>query len=106
MSRDVIQEIRQEIADNKIALYMKGTAEAPQCGFSAVVAQILAQTGKPFHDINVLEDHEKWAAIKEYSNWPTIPQIYVAGEFIGGCDIVRELHASGELQAKIDAAFG
>ncbi|NJN63706.1 MAG: Grx4 family monothiol glutaredoxin [Acidobacteria bacterium] len=105
MTRDVTKEIRDEIATHRIVLYMKGTALAPRCGFSAVTADILSRIGRPFHVVNVLDDQEKWAAIKAFSDWPTIPQVYVAGKFIGGCDITRDLHASGELQRLIDAAF-
>lgn len=106
MSRDVMQEIRDEIAAHSIVLYMKGTALQPRCGFSAATADILARLGKPFHVVNVLEDPEKWAAIKQFSDWPTIPQLYVKGTFVGGCDITRDLHASGELQKLVAAAFG
>lgn len=105
MSRDVMAEIRNEIAENKIILYMKGSALQPRCGFSAVTADILARIGKPFADVNVLDDPEKWAAIKEFSDWPTIPQLYVDGTFVGGCDITRDLFESGELQKLVDRAF-
>lgn len=97
MSRDVIGEIKKEIAENKIVIYMKGTKEMPRCGFSAAAVSVLQEFGLPIKDINVLEDQEKWAAVKQYSDWPTIPQIYINGEFVGGSDIVREMHAKGEL---------
>lgn len=94
----VHERIKNNVTTNQIVLYMKGTNQIPQCGFSAVVVQILNTLGVPFKDVNVLEDIEVRQAIKDYSNWPTIPQLYVIGEFIGGCDIVREMYQSGELQ--------
>lgn len=94
----VQERIRNDVANNPIVLYMKGTSQAPQCGFSAVVVQILNTIGVHFKDVNVLEDIDVRQAIKDYSNWPTIPQLYIMGEFIGGCDIVREMYQSGELQ--------
>ena len=94
----VQERIRNDVTNNPIVLYMKGTSQAPQCGFSAVVVQILNTLGVHFKDVNVLEDLDVRQAIKDYSNWPTIPQLYVMGEFIGGCDIVREMYQSGELQ--------
>ena len=98
MSRKVMDEIRSEIQEHPLVLYMKGTKDMPQCGFSAAMVEVLSSYNLPIKDINVLEDPEKWAAVKEFSEWPTIPQIYVGGEFIGGCDIVREMHAKGELE--------
>ena len=95
---DVQDWIKTEVAGNDVVLFMKGTRAMPQCGFSMQVAQILGQLGVDFKDINVLEDMSVRDGIKAYSNWPTIPQLYVKGEFIGGCDIVREMHQSGELQ--------
>ncbi|RMG44246.1 MAG: Grx4 family monothiol glutaredoxin [Acidobacteria bacterium] len=106
MPRDVVDEIKREIAENKIVLYMKGTPEEPRCGFSAAAADVLRQIGAPFKAVNVLEDREKWQAIREYSNWPTIPQLYVDGQFIGGCDIMREMFFKGELQPLIQKALG
>lgn len=91
-------QIQKTINDNDIVLFMKGTATFPQCGFSAAVVQILSHIGVAFQDINVLEDNTLRENIKEFSDWPTIPQLYVKGEFIGGCDIVREMHESGELE--------
>ena len=97
---ELVQErIKNDVSANQIVLYMKGTSQIPQCGFSAVVVQILSTLGVHFKDVNVLEDIEVRQAIKDYSNWPTIPQMYVMGEFVGGCDIVREMYQSGELQA-------
>jgi monothiol glutaredoxin len=106
MARDVMEEIREEIADNEIVLYMKGTALQPRCGFSAVTADIVASLGRPFKAVDVLADQEKWAAIKEFSDWPTIPQLYVKGTFVGGCDITRELHEKGELAKLVDQGSG
>ncbi len=89
--------IRKEIAGNAVMLYMKGTAMFPQCGFSARVVQILNHVGVPFATANVLDDPELRDGIKQFSNWPTVPQLYVNGEFVGGCDIVTEMFQSGEL---------
>ena len=94
----VIDRIKQDITDNHVVLYMKGTPVFPQCGFSAAVVQILTTVGVKFKGIDVLADPEIREAIKEFSSWPTIPQLYVKGEFVGGCDIVREMYESGELQ--------
>ena len=92
------ERIQSEISENPVMLYMKGTAMFPQCGFSARVVQILTHMGVPFKTANVLEDGELREGIKSFSNWPTIPQLYVKGEFVGGCDIIREMYESGELQ--------
>jgi len=92
-----LKTIKQTINDNDIVLFMKGNAKFPQCGFSSVVANILGQTGIPFQDINVLEDQDIREGIKQFSDWPTIPQLYVKQEFIGGCDIIKEMAESGEL---------
>jgi monothiol glutaredoxin len=93
---DVLAEIEQEIRDNKVVLYMKGTPAFPMCGFSAAAVKVLKETGVPFKAVDVLAEPEKREAIKQFSNWPTIPQLYVGGKFIGGSDILRELHARGE----------
>lgn len=98
MSNDIFEQIKQDISQNDIVLYMKGTAAFPQCGFSATVVQILSQIGAPFKDVNVLEDADIRQGIKDFANWPTIPQLYIKGEFVGGCDIVRDMFNSGELQ--------
>ncbi|HUO99336.1 MAG TPA: Grx4 family monothiol glutaredoxin [Rhizomicrobium sp.] len=90
--------IAADVAANDVVLFMKGTPVFPQCGFSAAVVQILTQTGVKFKAFDVLADPDLRNGIKEFSNWPTIPQLYVKGEFVGGCDIVREMHASGELK--------
>jgi monothiol glutaredoxin len=94
----VFQRIQNEIDSNPIVLFMKGVPNAPQCGFSAAVCQALMLAGVEFKGVNVLADMEIREGIKQYSNWPTIPQLYVKGEFVGGCDIVREMYQSGELQ--------
>ena len=93
----VFDRIKQDIADNPVVLFMKGTPVFPQCGFSAAVVQILTHMGVKFKGIDVLADPEIRQGIKEFSSWPTIPQLYVKGEFVGGCDIVREMFESGEL---------
>jgi monothiol glutaredoxin len=90
--------IEREIAENPVMLYMKGTAMFPQCGFSARVVQILTHLGVQFGTANVLEDPELRDGIKQFSNWPTVPQLYVKGEFVGGCDIVTEMFQAGELE--------
>jgi monothiol glutaredoxin len=89
--------IRNEVTGNDVVLFMKGTPQFPMCGFSGQVVQILDYLGVPYKGINVLEDADLRQGIKDYANWPTIPQLYVKGEFIGGCDIVREMFQSGEL---------
>ncbi len=99
MTEQTVQDrIAQEIKDNDVVLYMKGTPVFPQCGFSAAVVQVLNQLGVKFHGVNVLEDPALRQGIKDFTNWPTIPQLYVKGEFLGGCDIIREMSQSGELQ--------
>ena len=97
MANDVFERIQGEIDEAPVMLYMKGNAMFPQCGFSARVVQILTHLGVPFHTANVLEDASLRDGIKQFSNWPTIPQLYVKGEFVGGCDIVTEMFQSGEL---------
>jgi monothiol glutaredoxin len=94
----VSDRIKQDITDNPVVLFMKGTPVFPQCGFSAAVVQILTTLGVKFKGIDVLADPEIRNGIKEFSNWPTIPQLYVKGEFVGGCDIIREMFENGELQ--------
>lgn len=98
MENVIFDRIRKQIESNDVVLYMKGTAIFPQCGFSAAVVQVLSQLGVPFKDVNVLDDSDIRQGIKDFTNWPTIPQLYVKGEFVGGCDIVREMYQSGELQ--------
>ncbi len=98
------ERIQSEISTNPVMLYMKGNAMFPQCGFSARVVQILTHAGVTFATANVLEDPELRDGIKAFSNWPTIPQLYVNGEFVGGCDIITEMYQSGELTTLFDAA--
>lgn len=93
--------IANEVKSNDVVLFMKGTKQFPQCGFSGQVVQILDYLGIDFKDINVLADADIRQGIKDYSNWPTIPQLYVKGEFVGGCDIVREMFQAGELQSAL-----
>ena len=95
------KRIQDEIDANDVVLFMKGNPVFPQCGFSAAVVQVLSEIGTKFKGIDVLEDPGLRDGIKEFSNWPTIPQLYVKGEFVGGCDIVREMHETGELQQLI-----
>ena len=94
---DVNERIKATLDSHPIVLFMKGTPQFPQCGFSGQVVQILQHVGVPFKTFNVLEDGMIREGVKEYSNWPTIPQLYVKGEFVGGCDIVREMYQAGEL---------
>jgi monothiol glutaredoxin len=104
MADAVITRIEQLIKDNKVMLFMKGTRQFPACGFSNAVVQILKTERIPFETYNILADPELRQALKEYSNWPTFPQLYVSGTFIGGCDIVTELHQSGELAKQLTGA--
>ncbi len=98
MENITFERIKQDIQGNDVVLYMKGTATFPQCGFSAAVVQVLSQLGVAFKDVNVLEDDDIRQGIKDFTQWPTIPQLYVKGEFVGGCDIIREMYVNGELQ--------
>ena len=91
-------EIRQIVEGNDVVLFMKGTPVFPQCGFSSVVARVLDHLQVDYHSVNVLEDHDIREGIKAYSDWPTIAQLYVKGEFVGGCDIIKEMFEAGELQ--------
>lgn len=100
---DVMSEIRREIAENRVFLYMKGTPDSPMCGFSARVTQILNHLEVPYATCNILADGEKRDAVKVFGNWPTIPQLYVNGELVGGCDIVTEMFQAGELQELLGA---
>jgi len=94
--------IKNEVDSNDVVLFMKGTPNFPQCGFSGQVVQILDYVGAPYKGINVLEDDELRNGIKEFTNWPTIPQLYVKGEFVGGCDIIREMFQNQELQGLLN----
>jgi monothiol glutaredoxin len=102
MDTTVQQRISQEVAGNPVVLFMKGSPVFPQCGFSAAVVQILSHLGVKFKGVDVLTDPGIRQGIKEFSNWPTIPQLYVKGEFIGGCDIIREMYETGELQQVLE----
>ena len=95
---DARQKIESDVKNNKVFLYMKGTPDAPMCGFSAQAVAMLKECGAAFGAFNVFEDESVRQGIKEYADWPTIPQLYVNGEFVGGCDIMREMHQSGELK--------
>ena len=99
---NVQERIQKLISENPVVLFMKGTPQFPQCGFSGQVVQILDYLGAPVVGVNVLEDAEIRQGIKEFANWPTIPQLYVKGEFVGGCDIAREMFQSGELAGDAD----
>lgn len=101
MNETTKKRIEETIQGNKVVLYMKGTKNFPQCGFSARVVQALKKVGEPFAEVNVLADPEIRDGIKEYSKWPTIPQLYVNGSFVGGCDIVMDLEQTGELEKTI-----
>ncbi len=94
----VFQQIENAIKSDDVVLFMKGTPVFPQCGFSSTVVQILSYLGVKFSSVNVLDDMDVRQGIKDYSNWPTIPQLYVKGEFVGGCDIIREMFEEGELR--------
>ncbi|NER45147.1 MAG: Grx4 family monothiol glutaredoxin [Symploca sp. SIO1A3] len=102
-------ELKERIDDltkqNKILVFMKGSKLMPQCGFSNHVVQILNGMGVPYETVNVLEDWDIRQGIKEYSNWPTIPQVYINGEFVGGCDVMNELHENGELEQMVEVAL-
>lgn len=95
---DVNERIQKQLADNPVLLYMKGTPDFPQCGFSAQTVAVLRDIGTKFASVNIFEDPEVREGLKAYANWPTFPQLYVNGELIGGCDITLELHESGELK--------
>ena len=98
MNNEIKELIEKEINENKVCLFMKGTPDAPQCGFSMAVSNILKILEVKFKGINILENNELRQGIKEYSEWPTIPQLYIKKEFVGGCDIVKEIYENGELK--------
>jgi len=102
---EVIDRIQSSLGQNKIMIFMKGTRHFPQCGFSAATVAVFEELGVPFETVDVLSDPELRDAIKVYSSWPTIPQVYVNGKFLGGCDIIRELQETGELRGFIDQAL-
>ena len=101
---DLVEKIDKDVKANKIVIFMKGTKDAPQCGFSAAVVDAFNTIGVPFETRDVLEDNELREGIKKYSNWPTIPQVFVNGKFVGGCDITRELFQTGELEKIVKEA--
>ncbi|MBK1701295.1 Grx4 family monothiol glutaredoxin [Thiococcus pfennigii] len=101
---DALERIEQQVKNNPVVIYMKGTPQAPRCGFSMRAAEALQACGVPFAYVNVLQDPDIFANLPRYADWPTFPQVYVDGELIGGCDITLELHASGELKRMVEAA--
>ncbi len=103
---DALDTVRRTVTDNDVVLFMKGTADQPMCGFSSQVVRILDHMGVAYRDVNVLADEDVRQGVKEFANWPTIPQLYVKGEFVGGCDIVREMFQTGELKALLDKKLG
>lgn len=105
MSTDLATQIQETIKNHPIMVFMKGTPETPQCGFSARVVDILNQYGKPYASANILLDPAIREEVSKQSNWPTIPQVFINGEFVGGCDILQEMHGRGEIQPLLDAAF-
>ncbi|MCC7199389.1 MAG: Grx4 family monothiol glutaredoxin [Gammaproteobacteria bacterium] len=104
MSDEVVERIKGHLAAAPAVLFMKGTPDFPQCGFSSQATQALRRCGAKFHSVNIFEDPDLREALKAYSNWPTYPQLYVQGELVGGCDIVLEMFRSGELQKLLDEA--
>ena len=106
MSPDVKSQIQQLVDDHPVLLFMKGNRRQPQCGFSAAVVEALDALNTPFKDVDVLADANLRQGVKEFSDWPTVPQLYVRGEFIGGCDIVRQMYATGELATKLGQTSG
>jgi len=105
MAQDVVERIQSAVTSNKVMIFMKGTANFPQCGFSAATVEVFQELGVQFETADVLSDPELRDAIKRFTNWPTIPQVFIAGRFIGGCDIVREMYESGELQNLLESAL-
>ena len=101
MNENVNEKIKELLQQNEVCLFMKGTPEVPQCGFSMAVSNVLKHLGVNFKGVNVLENNEVREGIKKFSDWPTIPQLYIKGEFIGGCDIVKEMFEKGDLQKKL-----
>ena len=93
----LFERIRREVQSNDVVLYMKGTAVFPQCGFSAAMVQVLTQLGIPFKEVNILRDRDLHQGLKAYADWPMLPQLYVKGEFVGGCDVIRDMYEQGEL---------
>jgi monothiol glutaredoxin len=106
MEEQLRKRIEDTLGTNKIVLFMKGTKSFPQCGFSAQVVEVLRRVDADFHAVNILADPDLRQGMKEFSSWPTFPQLYVDGRFIGGCDIVREMYSAGELKPIVDTALG
>lgn len=106
MDEQVRSQIQSLVEENDVVLFMKGTKTFPQCGFSATVVEVLRRMNVDFKDVNVLEDPNIRQGIKEFANWPTIPQLYVKGKFVGGCDIVRDMYTNGELEPLVNEALG
>lgn len=104
MMEEIVNKIKSQIADNKILIYMKGSPEMPQCGFSAKATQCLQACGQPFAFVDILQNPDIRQTLPSYANWPTFPQLYINGELVGGSDIIAELYESGELQTMVDAA--
>jgi len=104
MADEVLSQIEEKVKNNKVMLYMKGTPDFPQCGFSAAAVRALSAVGAEFSHVNIFQDPELREALKQYSNWPTYPQLYVNGELIGGSDIILEMYKSGELQKLVTPA--
>ena len=102
---DVIDRIKSQLTENPVILYMKGTPDFPQCGFSARAVQLLQHCDAPFAHVNILGDPELRESLKEYSHWPTYPQLYIGGELVGGCDIMMDLFQKGELAKMLSAVF-
>lgn len=94
---DMKSKIEEEVKNHKIVIFMKGTQDFPQCGFSAQAVQVLKTLNEPIHSIDVLSDDPLWTALEEFTQWPTVPQIFINGEFVGGCDIITEIYERGEL---------
>lgn len=103
---DVLDRIREQVENNPVIIYMKGTPQMPMCGFSSRAVEALKQCGREFAYVNVIADPEIFENLPRFADWPTFPQLYIEGELMGGCDITLEMHASGELQQAIDKAVG
>lgn len=101
---DVVERIRKELGSSPVVLFMKGTPDFPQCGFSAQTSGALRKLGAKFHTVNIFDDAEMREALKQYSNWPTYPQLFINGELVGGCDIAMEMYRNGELRSLLESA--
>ena len=105
MADEILSQIKKDIESNPIVVFTKGTKEMPMCGFSARTIALFKEIGRPFKTVDILPDPRIRQTLSAYSNWPTIPQVFIAGKFVGGCDIVTEMHQKGELQPLVEAAF-